>query len=87
MSENHLGGNIQNAILVEEHQGNMNAKRVVGIESAPTDSTKLNASTTYSYDGDGNLQYKNMIVGAVTYRKTYTYTGGVLTAKSAYVAI
>src|SRR3990167_3849372 len=56
-------------------------------EAEPTDTTKTNPSTAYSYDGDGNLQYKDITIDTTTYRKTYTYTSGVLTAKSAYVAI
>jgi len=55
-------------------------------EVGPADATKINPSTAYSYDGDGNLQYKDITIGATTYRKTYTYTASVLTAKSAYVA-
>jgi hypothetical protein len=34
MSENHLGGNIQNEILREEHNGTINAKRVSIVNSS-----------------------------------------------------
>lgn len=37
------------------------------------------------YNGDGTLQYIQVVSGGNTYRQTFTYTSGSLTAISAWV--
>lgn len=48
MSTNHLGGNIQNAITVEEHQGAINAKRVAIVDASGAQITSFGTSGTLS---------------------------------------
>lgn len=54
-------------------------------EKVPTDPTKLNPTTTLSYDVNGNLQYIDETIGAHVYRTTLSYTSNVLTGVSAAV--
>ncbi len=56
-------------------------------QTAPTASTKTNASYILSYDGDNNVQYIDKTISGVTYRKTLTYTATLLTGISAWVQI
>lgn len=43
------------------------------------------AAQTYAYNGDGTLNYIQVISGGSTYRQTYTYSVGVLSGTSAWV--
>lgn len=48
--------------------------------------TYNNPSLVYSYDGNGRLQYIDMTIGAVTWRKTLAYDGsGRLDTESVWV--
>lgn len=51
----------------------------------PDATAKNNPSYTYSYNGDGRLQYIDMSFGSDTWRKTLAYTSGRLTNVSAWV--
>ena len=44
-----------------------------------------NPDHTLGYDGNGNLSTIDMLIGAITYRKTLTYTAGNLTGVSVWV--
>ena len=59
-------------------------KRVVVEETPPTDFTKNNPSITIAYSGD-DIDYIEKTIDGVTYRKTFTYTGGNLTGISEWV--
>lgn len=56
------------------------------VSGAPEKQTGIqgNASFSLSYDGDGNLTTLDKIISGVTYRKTFTWTGGKLTAISTW---
>lgn len=41
---------------------------------------------TYVYNGDATINYVQVVSGTVTYRKTYTYSGGNMTGVSGWVA-
>lgn len=56
-------------------------------ETVPTDSTKNNSSTALSYDENGDLQYIDETIGAVTYRTTLTYDTRVLVGISEAVVL
>lgn len=43
-----------------------------------------NGSFALSYDGDGNLTTMDKVISGVTYRKTFTWTAGKLTAISTW---
>jgi hypothetical protein len=40
---------------------------------------------TYTYNGDGTLNYAEVTDGVKTWRQTYTYTSGKVTAISGWV--
>ena len=72
MSTEHNGGNAIPEITREEHAGDINAKRSVIVETAPTDTTKLNPSLDLTYT-DGNLTKVEKTIGSTVYEKTLTY--------------
>lgn len=45
----------------------------------------LDATQAYTYDGSGNILTEAITYAGSTYTRTYTYTGGYLTAVSAWV--
>ena len=44
-----------------------------------------NCSLTIPYDGDGNPQYWDKTIGCTTWRKTFTWVDGQLTAISEWI--
>lgn len=54
-------------------------------EEDPDAATKNNGVYTLSYNGDGQLQYLDITIGATTWRKTLSYTSGRLTGISGWV--
>jgi len=67
MSNNHFGGNTLPEITREEHAGDINAKRSVIVETAPTDTTKLNPSYVLSYNANMYCVKIEETIGATTY--------------------
>jgi hypothetical protein len=57
------------------------------LETIPTDATKMNPSVVYTYDSDGNLSTITKTIGAVLYRRTFTYTSGALTAATVWSVV
>lgn len=66
-------------MLVEKTHDNEYFRATNG-DLFPVDSPK-----SYTYDGNENLQYITVTVGAKTYRKTLTYTSSLLTSDSGWV--
>ena len=53
-----------------------------------TGSVKVQPGTwpqTYNYNADGTLNYEEITDGTSTWRRTYTYVGGQVTAITAWV--
>jgi len=75
----------QDDIIAQQIDGTQQAKIK---ETVPTDSTKINGSFAYTYDGSGNLTQIDQTIGAVTYRKTLTYdVSNTLTAMSVWTVV
>jgi len=64
-----------------EHDEDAQAKRILSIESLPTDSTKNNPAYNFSYTAD-ELTQLDMIIDGTTYRRAITWTNNNITALS-----
>lgn len=68
MSDSHLGGNIQNSIILEEHQGALNAKRVVVVDGVGGQVTTFgNATVTSILPTYSIYQQASLVSGYVYY--------------------
>jgi len=63
----------------------VSGKKVFPIDLPPTGQT--NPSSTLTYDGDGNLSTITKVINGVSYQKTLTYAGNVLTNISSWVQL
>ena len=87
MSNQHYGGNTVPEVTREEHEGSLNAKRVVYVAQAPTSSNTGNPSYVLTYDGSGNLTDIDKTMDGATYHKDLTYTRSNLTAISTWTQV
>jgi len=57
------------------------------IEEIPTSTSKNNPSYSFSYDGDGRLQYIYQTIGLTQWRKTITYTSGRISSIGSWIIV
>ena len=65
MSVDHNGGNIQNAVTLEEHQGNLNAKRTIIVDGSGNQVTSF-GSATITIIGNVTLSNSGGFIGLAT---------------------
>jgi len=56
-------------------------------EEIPTSTSKNNPSYSFSYDGDGRLQYIYQTIGLTQWRKTITYTSGRISSIGSWIIV
>lgn len=75
---------LDNAISANEMQCDIvNSPKIQ--DTDPDATERNNGSYAFSYDGNDRLQYIDFIISGTTWKKTLTYTSGLLTAISVWV--
>ncbi len=82
MSTNHFGGNIENAIALEEHQGALNAKRSIIVDANGAQITTFGASTA-----DGSTFTQNTTAGGIAMGVYQATPDTLTTGKAAAIGV